>query len=233
MSEQTEDIETVRQETVEDTLDTGSNKTKEKTINIMKLIFKLCNAIFISGTFIYFMSTEVYPLRVLEALTYQGLLLLSAYCVCALAEECYPQLKTLTTLMQNVSFPVALFISALSWVLKIPVDYGGLWTFKNHFFHTFNSLSCFVSMAFYKQVWNTKQCFIPLIYGLGYAAFAGTSQALGAEALYPFLDFKNEPKVAAVIIVIAIILIPTLHITLCMLSKYCFHRKKQQGEKQK
>jgi hypothetical protein len=107
------------------------------------------------------------------------MLLLSVYTLCALAEEFYPKLNNITTLMQNVSFPIALFISALSWGLQIPVDYGGLWTFKNHFFHTFNSLSCLTSMAFYKQTWCPKLCYIPFIYGMGYAAFAATSQALG------------------------------------------------------
>ena len=198
LSKQTEDIETVQPETEEVTTDTTSTTTKGKSRYIMKLSFKICNALFICGTFIYFMITEVYPLRVLEALTYQvkndtscnvvclmffvpfqGLLLLSVYCACALAEEFYPNLRNVTTLMQNVSFTIALFISALSWGLTIPVDLGGLWTFKNHFFHTFNSLSCLTSMAFYKQVWHPKLCYIPLIYGLGYAAFAGTSQALG------------------------------------------------------
>jgi len=199
----------------------------------MRFAFKTCNALFICGTFIYFMCVEAYPLRVLEALTYQGLLLLSIYTLCALAEEFFPKLKNVTTQMQNLSFSIALFISALSWGLKIPVDRGGLSTFKNHFFHTLNSLSCLVSMAFYKQVWCSKQCFVPLIYGIGYAAFAGTSQALGAEALYPFLDFKTNPEVAVLIILIAAVLIPALHLLLCLLSKYVFHRKKRQMGKRK
>ena len=107
------------------------------------------------------------------------MLLLSLYCVCALAEEVFPKLVDLNTLLQNVSFPVALFISAVSWSLQIPVDAGGLWTVKNHFFHTANSLSCLLSMVSYKQVWQTRQAYVPLFYGIGYAAFAATSQALG------------------------------------------------------
>ena len=71
MSKQTEDIETIPPETEEVTTDTTSTTTKGKSRYIMKLSFKICNALFICGTFIYFMITEVYPLRVLEALTYQ------------------------------------------------------------------------------------------------------------------------------------------------------------------
>ena len=107
------------------------------------------------------------------------MLLVCVYCVYALAEEVCPKPADLTTLLQNVSFPVALFISSVSWCLQIPVDAGGLWTVKNHFFHTANSLSCLLSMVSYKQVWLPRQAYVPLFYGIGYAAFIATSQALG------------------------------------------------------
>ena len=51
-----------------------------------------------------------------------------------------------------MSFPVAVFISLLSWGLLIPVDEGGLATFKNHFFHTLNSLSVVLSMLIVPKV---------------------------------------------------------------------------------
>ena len=128
----------------------------------------------------------------------QGMLLLSIYCVCTLSEERYSKLTPLAKLMQNLSFPIALFISILSWCLNIPVDYGGLWTFKNHFFHTFNSISCLLSMAFYRQVWKPKQFYIPLLYGLGYAAFACISQARGNYPL-PYLLYLCNPNIKGVV----------------------------------
>ena len=45
----------------------------------------------------------------------QGLLLLSVYCLLALLEEQIPGLTTFTSLLQNISFPLATFISLLSW----------------------------------------------------------------------------------------------------------------------
>jgi hypothetical protein len=56
MSEQLDDIETVPQETVEST--TESSTTQEGRIKyIMKIVYKICNALFICGSFIYFMTT--------------------------------------------------------------------------------------------------------------------------------------------------------------------------------
>ena len=63
----------------------------------------------------------------------------------------------LTSVLRDVSFPVAIFISLLSWGLLIPVDQGGLATFKNHFFHTFNSLSVLASMLLVPKVDNTTE----------------------------------------------------------------------------
>ena len=51
-----------------------------------------------------------------------------------------------------MSFPVAVFISLLSWALLIPVDEQGLATFKNHFFHTINSLSVVLGMIIVPKV---------------------------------------------------------------------------------
>ena len=45
----------------------------------------------------------------------QGLLLLAVYCLIALLEEQIPRLASLTFLLQNISFPLATFISLLSW----------------------------------------------------------------------------------------------------------------------
>ena len=63
----------------------------------------------------------------------------------------------LTSVLRDVSFPVAIFISLLSWGLLIPVDEGGLATFKNQFFHTFNSLSVLASMLLVPKVDNTTE----------------------------------------------------------------------------
>ena len=70
--------------------------------------FKVLNASFISGTFVYYMLTEKYPHIVIQALTYQvqsgfkcilysflfqGLLLLSLYTISELLESFIPSLK--------------------------------------------------------------------------------------------------------------------------------------------
>ena len=47
---------------------------------------------------------------------------------------------------------MAVFISLLSWGLLIPVDQGGLATFKNHFFHTLNSVSVVLGMLIVPKV---------------------------------------------------------------------------------
>ena len=63
----------------------------------------------------------------------------------------------MTSVLRDVSFPVAIFISLLSWGLLIPVDEDGLATFKNHFFHTFNSLSVLSSMLLVPKVDKTTE----------------------------------------------------------------------------
>eukprot|EP00092_Neocalanus_flemingeri_P032196 GFUD01034993.1.p1 GENE.GFUD01034993.1~~GFUD01034993.1.p1 ORF type:complete len:202 (+),score=10.95 GFUD01034993.1:53-658(+) len=194
---------------------------------MMRIVFKVCNATFICGFFIYFMLQETYPLLVLEALTYQGMMMLSLYTLSALLDELLPNMKDVTNYLQNLSFPLAIFISNISWGLGIPVDLGGLWTFKNHFFHTFNSLCCIMSMLTLEQVWSEKKCFIPFLYGLGYAAFSGIIQFKGFDALYPFLDFKNDPVTAAVIVVIAAIQIPIIHVGFCTFSNYIGNKKRE------
>ena len=46
----------------------------------------------------------------LHCISYQGLLLLAVYCLLALLEEQIPGLTSLTSLLQNISFPLATFI---------------------------------------------------------------------------------------------------------------------------
>ena len=147
----------------------------------------------------------------------------------------WSQLGPVTTLLQNVAFPTAVFISSVSWSAQIPVDHGGLATFKNHFFHTFNTLSCLLSMLVYKQVWSPKQCYAPLFYGLGYVAFAATSQSLGkyqvhieyysvlpgGEPVYPFLDFHHRLLLTMVVIATGAILLPGIHLLLCLVNTRC------------
>ena len=71
-------------------------------------------------------------------------------------------------------------------ILLIPVDRDGVATFKNHFFHTTNSLVPVLSLLIYPQTWRPRLCFVPLIYGLGYLTMAGAMQANGGfcSALY-------------------------------------------------
>ena len=59
-----------------------------------QLLFKIVNAGFISGTFVYYMVQERYPLLVIQSLTYQGLLLLALYTEAALLESFIPSLKS-------------------------------------------------------------------------------------------------------------------------------------------
>merc|ERR1711872_578446 len=198
-------------------------KVTEETgkTRIMQRVFKVCNTLFILSVFLYFIITEYVPASAMESLTYQGLLLLSLYCVSALLEEMWSQLGPVTALIQNVAFPTAVFISSVSWSAQIPVDHGGLATFKNHCFHTFNTLSCLLSMLVYKQVWSPKQCYAPLFYGLGYVAFAATSQSLGGEPVYPFLDFHHRLLLTMVVIATGAIVLPGIHLILCLVNTRC------------
>ena len=118
-----------------------------------------------------------------EKLLSQGLLLLSVYCLLVLAQELLPGLSPIAFLLQNISFPLALFVSLLSWALMIPVDRGGVATFKNHFFHTTNSLVALASMMVYPQTWRPRLCYVPLLYGAGYLVLEGALQANGGFAL--------------------------------------------------
>ena len=78
--EEGEDIE-------EDTIETTTEESpiccqpKANKEFIMRFAFKTCNALFICGTFIYFMCVEAYPLRVLEALTYQVNIYTFQFCI--------------------------------------------------------------------------------------------------------------------------------------------------------
>ena len=85
----------------------------------------------------------------------------------------------LTVVLMNVSFPIAVFISLLSWCIGIAVDEGGLGTFKNHFFHTVNTATCLLYLVCDPETWSFAHCYQPLLYGLAYVAFAGSLQAAG------------------------------------------------------
>ena len=115
-------------------------------------------------------------------LSTQGLVLLCLHSLSAVLDEAMPILKGdktnliltnpinpgVTRVLRDVSFPVAVFISLLSWGLMIPVDAGGLATFKNHFFHTFNTMSVILSMWLVPQAWCKYRAPLPLLYGLAY-----------------------------------------------------------------
>ena len=66
----------------------------------------------------------------------------------------------------------------------IPVDRDGVYTFKNHFFHTTNSVVPILSLLVYPQTWRPRMCFLPLLYGLGYLVMAGALQAKGEGVGY-------------------------------------------------
>ena len=116
------------------------------------------------------------PMYFMWGFSFQGMFLLIFYlileCVCLLTAKAKGKLlyillvqtkklklkKTLlqnisglASLFKNISIPLAFFISLLSWVLAIPVDLGGLGTLKNHFFHTFNSVSALIAVLFYNN----------------------------------------------------------------------------------
>ena len=84
-----------------------------------------------------------------------------------------------TNVLQHVSFPVAILISLLSWGLGIPVDYRGLATYKNHFFHSLNTLSCAAAMLVLDQDWRSGSLVLPFRYGLTYALSQFVLQHLG------------------------------------------------------
>ena len=103
----------------------------------------------------------------------------------------------LRTFLQNLSYPLALFISLLSWSLLIPVDSGGLWTFKNHFFHSLNSVSCLISMLVYPQHWESRSLVVPFRYCLGYALLQFLLQSSGTlTSLSGFIIQPSYPRSA-------------------------------------
>ena len=100
-------------------------------------------------------------------------------------DEFLPRVKVLTNLLRALAFPVAVFITNISWGLGIPVDLGGLWTFKNHFFHSLNSVYCVLTVFLYdQQDWQANRFFLPILYGVGYAGFQFALQSNGEQYLY-------------------------------------------------
>ena len=88
-----------------------------------------------------------------------------------------------TNVLQHISFPVAILISLLSWGLGIPVDYRGLATYKNHFFHSLNTASCVAAMLVLDQDWRSTSLVLPFRYGLAYALSQFVLQRLGETLL--------------------------------------------------
>ena len=106
-----------------------------KFATMVRAAVKLANAAYTCGFFAYYMLQHEWS--VLQALTFQvhqvmwiefnwqhiqkgcillqGLLLLAVYCLLALLEEQIPSLAPLAYLLQNISIPIAVFISLLSW----------------------------------------------------------------------------------------------------------------------
>ena len=140
-----------------------------------------------------------------------------------------------TNVLQHISFPVAILISLLSWGLGIPVDYRGLATYKNHFFHSLNTLSCAAAMLVLDQDWRSGSLVLPFRYGLAYALSQFVLQRLGDKnhkyfcdsyymsglacagqpVLYPFLDFSAAPGLAVCVVLGCAALLPLIHTALC------------------
>ena len=79
---------------------------------------------------------------------------------------------------------MAILISLLSWGLGIPVDYRGLATFKNHFFHSLNTVSCLLSMLVTDQEWQSSKVILPFRYGIAYAIMQWILQSSGDSFLH-------------------------------------------------
>jgi len=203
--------------------DLSSQEITSSKTSMSTMAVRLCMAAGVAGTFIYLTCTQANLVYFLPALTYQGMVLLAIYSISQLIKGFLPAnkgIQLLTLVLRNISFPIAVFISLLSWSLKIPVNYEeGLWTFKNHFYHTLNSTACLIYMVLDPEPWFFSHCYQPLLYGLAYVAFSGIIQATGHPPQYPFLDFKNNPDIAAVVVVGSAALIPLIHVIMTALSK--------------
>merc|ERR1712071_397354 len=81
------------------------------------------------------------------------------------------------------------------------------------------SLVVVLTMIKLPQTWCHYRCPLPLLYGLVYLGLQVALQAAGQPARYPFLDFHNAPEVAGVIMFVSVLLLPSLHLGLCLLSK--------------
>ena len=82
---------------------------------------------------------------------------------------------------------MAILISLLSWGLGIPVDYRGLATFKNHFFHSLNTVSCLLSMLVTDQEWQSSKVILPFRYGIAYAIMQWILQSSGDSSLHSLI----------------------------------------------
>ena len=55
----------------------------------------------------------------------------------------------------------------------------------------------------------------------------------GFDALYPFLDFKNDPMTAAVVVLIAELQIPIIHLGFCTFSNYIGNKTRERESAKK
>jgi len=169
--------------------------------------------------FAWYMLNEKYPVSIMQALTYQGMFLLCATSMVSASKNVTGAVR-LERVLRSTSFAMALFISFISWVLLIPVDQGGLYTVKNHFFHTLNSVYCLVEILINSNHnWVHREWRYPLTYGIIYVLYNIVLQMLGFSALYPFLDFVYNTEISILVTVLSATLIPFCHIGLCQLHK--------------
>ncbi|XP_023340144.1 uncharacterized protein LOC111710314 [Eurytemora carolleeae] len=176
----------------------------------MKMIGKLVTLL-LNIVFLQYMMVEPFPLFILQSLTYQGMLLL---CVSSVVTYCFKESR-FEAILRSVSYSMAVFISIISWILLIPVDEDGLWTIKNHFFHTLNTIYCIVCIYATPQQWRKRDWKYPLLYGILYVLYNILQQNKGHSAIYPFLDFVNNYYLAWLIVGLSAVLIPSCHLGLC------------------
>ena len=157
----------------------------------------------------------------LRKLTVQGMLFLCLYTLSALMDPYIEAMAKVTSFLQHLSHPVAVLITIQAWVFRLSVDNDGLWTFKNNFFHTFNALSCILSLVILNQKWDIKKLVIPLTYGFLYGSSEALAQYLSDKAVYPELvDFEKSMWITLIIYMTSLVNITWIFFAFYHASKH-------------
>ena len=193
--------------------------------------FRIANAAFFCITLsFYYKPDDDNPVfdETLRKLTVQGMLFLCLYTLSALMDRHIEALKGVTSFLQHLSHPVSVLITIQAWMFRLTVDNDGLWTFKNNFFHTFNSVSCVLSLVILNQKWDIKKLLIPLTYGFLYGTVEALAQYLSEKAVYPELvDFEKSMWITLIIYLTSLVNITWIFFSFYQASKYvnCCHAK--------